>query len=286
MPIHSETGHPYDTDLPSAVRRGYCDGRYGQLHFHYRDQVSSPSIPTVFLHMSSKNGRQWRQVMGHWPGNGLLLAPDYPGYGESDPPPLAPLVTIDDYADEVIRLLDHFQLQEVDLVGIHTGSLVGVALAAKVPERVRQLVQFSAPLFSDEELVGLRRDFEQPIPLDQEGSRFRVMWQRILTYGGPEMTLPWAAWSMRDNLLPGEAYEFGHRAAFDYVETYRTLLPSLSLRQWIVNPADDCQLISRRAAGLIQQGEILEFPQWQGSSFLDMRAAEVAATVYSLLDKQ
>lgn len=277
MAIQSVTGHPYDTAVKQPVKRAYASGSYGQIHYHYAGvEPGQSKHATLFLHMTSKSGRLWRQVLGQWPGEGLLLAPDNPGYGESDPPPADPEVDIDDYAREMFLLLDELGVETVDVAGIHTGSLMAVAMAASQPNRVRKLVQFSAPLFNAEELAVLREGYQQPIPLDREGTRFITMWQRIMHYMGPEADMVWAGWSMRDNLLGGEAYEYGHRAAFNYTERYREILPTLTQPHLIVNPDDDCQQVSLRVEELGLQHLLRNKPEWVGSAFLDYRAEDVA----------
>ena len=80
-----------------------------------------------------------------------------------------------------------------------------------------------------------------PIPIDEAGTRFRIMWERVLQHRGPGMTLQMAATSFAENLRAGDDYEWGHRAAFDYAGTYNRRLGQIDHPVLVLNPADDCQ---------------------------------------------
>ena len=59
--------------------------------------------------------------------------PDFPGFGESDPPPAA--WTVSDYANWVIAYLDAHGLQRVHLIGHSFGGRVALVLGAEHAER-------------------------------------------------------------------------------------------------------------------------------------------------------
>ncbi|MGK0500344.1 MAG: pimeloyl-ACP methyl ester carboxylesterase [Oceanicoccus sp.] len=281
----SKAGHPYAGSTTSLHRRGYVDVIFGQVHYHVCGNRDPNQHPLLLLHMSPKNGRQWRQVMAALSHAFYTLAPDYPGYGESDPPPAEPAVSIEDYARSMWALVDAIGLAKVDLAGIHTGSMVAIEMARQRPGQVHKIIQFSAPIFTPEELIELRQHYQNPLPLDEAGSRFSIMWQRIMQYRGPQADQAWAAWSMRDNLMAGEAYEWGHRAAFNYAEQYNHYLLEIEHPMMVVNPHDDCYTATTRFRELTAADgyRYEEKPQWQGSGFLDYNAVDVAQLIKSFL---
>lgn len=68
-----------------------------------------------------------------------VIAPDMPGFGESDLPP-APWA-VGDYADLVLRLLDRLGIDgPVDLIGHSFGGRIGIVLAARHADRIGRLV--------------------------------------------------------------------------------------------------------------------------------------------------
>lgn len=85
--------------------------------------------PTVYLHGWGLHGGVWQDVLARLGGQ----APDLPGYG--DCPPLTPY-TAETLADEVAAGLE----APVNLVGWSMGGMVALALAARHPDKVAQLV--------------------------------------------------------------------------------------------------------------------------------------------------
>lgn len=79
-----------------------------------------------------------------------LICPDYPGFGGSEPLPEPWSVEAWAAAFEVAtaRLLPK---RPVDVLGFHTGCLVGVQLALAAPGRVRRLVLVDVPYFDTEQ---------------------------------------------------------------------------------------------------------------------------------------
>lgn len=234
--------------------------------------------------MSPKSGRSYQDVLPYLAAERVALAPDYPGHGESDLPPPEPHVTIPDFADSVWTVVDALAPGPVHIVGYHTGAMVAVEAAVQRPEAVISIVSISAPVFLPDELGALQAAYA-PIPIDEKGSRFTIMWQRVLQHRGPGMTLPMAAASFAENLRAGDDYEWGHRAAFDYAETYNRNLAMIDTPVFVLNPADDCFEQSKRADELLKNGTRRDFPHW-GHGFLNAYPADAAAVILSYIDGQ
>lgn len=81
---------------PANVGRAYVDGRFGQLHYRSAGAKGSGATPVLFIHSSPSSGRMWEAAMAVVAGDRYVLAPDTPGFGNSDPPPEPP--EIPDYA--------------------------------------------------------------------------------------------------------------------------------------------------------------------------------------------
>lgn len=269
--------------LENLPQRRFVDGHFGQLHC--RSAGSPDAAETVVcLHMSPKSGRSFAGLMPHLAAQRRVLAPDYPGYGESARPPAEPAVSIDDYAEAVWQCIDALGSGVVHLVGYHTGSMVAAAAASQRPAQVRSIVSISAPIFTEAEVEQLQQTYA-PIELDEAGKRFRTMWERILFHRGPGMTLEMAADSLAENLRGGEAYEWGHRAAFNFASRYRELLEQLEQPMLVINPNDDCYEQTRRVDRLLRNGKRIDFPHW-GHGFLQAYpndAAEVMNAFFASL---
>lgn len=268
--------------MPQTVRRRFVDISTGQAHLREAG-ADGDRPPIVCLHMVPKSGRSFARLLPLLADGRRAIAPDLPGYGDSDPPTDPASVSIADYAAATWDVIDALALpRPVHFVGYHTGAMVAVAAASRRPGEVARLVNISAPLFTPEEVAELRAFFA-PLPLDEAGSRFRIMWERILRFRGPGMTLPMAAASLADNLRAGEDYEEGHRAAFDHAAAYARELGALSHPLLVMNIDDDLVTQTRRVDALLANGERREYPDW-GNGFLELWPEAVAAELLAFLD--
>lgn len=94
--------------------------------------------PVVFLHGIADSAQTWQWVMRILAQRYRLIAPSFPGFGQSDKPAVA-------YSPELftrfaLALLDAVGLERVCLVGNSLGGLVALRLALSAPARVSALV--------------------------------------------------------------------------------------------------------------------------------------------------
>lgn len=270
--------------MATSVKRAFVDGRYGQIHTRVARSESSGKPAIVCLHMSPKSGQSYADLLPYLAIDRLALAPDFPGHGESDLPPPEPHVTIEDFADAVWTVIDAHSEGPVHLLGYHTGAMVAVEAAYQRPNDVISIVSVSAPVFTEEECAALDGAYS-PIPIDAEGNRFRIMWERVLFHRGPGMTMRMAAASFAENLRAGDNYEWGHRAAFAYSKKYNQRLGEIEQPIFVMNPADDCFEQSKRADAIMRNGKRRDYEHWGHgflSAFPEAAAAEVLAFIESV----
>lgn len=263
--------------MTARVRRGFVDGPLGQLHLRSAAPAAPVRDPLVCLHMSPKSSWMFRDILPHLALERMALAPDYPGHGESDLPPADPPVTIGDFARSVWAVIDAHTDGPVHLLGSHTGAMVAVEAATQRPQRVRSIVSLSAPVFTPDEIAAFRAAYA-PIPLDEAGTRFTTLWARVLEHRGPGMPLTLCAESFAENLRAGDAYEWGHRAAFDYAPLYPERLRGIRAPVLVINAGDDLHDHTLRADALLHDGRRIERPDW-AHGYLSVHAREAADLV-------
>jgi pimeloyl-ACP methyl ester carboxylesterase len=265
------------TDSITNVRRTFVDGKYGQIHCRIAKPENARQAAIVCLHMSPKSSVAFRELLPHLADDRIAMAPDNPGHGESDLPPAEPHVRIPDYAQSAWDAIDALTDGPVHLLGYHTGSMVAVEAARQRPKDVLSIINIAAPIFTAAEEAELDQTYS-PLPLDTEGSRFQIMWGRVMDHLGPGVPLQVAAASFAENLRAGDDYEWGHRAAFAWGQTYNKQLAELTHPFLIINPNDDCHEMSLRANDIIKNVNILEYPA-VGHGFCSTEPEKLAATI-------
>ncbi|MFB2583062.1 alpha/beta fold hydrolase [Herbiconiux sp. P15] len=104
---------------------------HGQVHVRASGELQDPVL--VLLHQVPSASTMWEAVMQPLARRGYrVLALDLPGYGASDPLPVAPELA--DYAEVVMGTLGALGHDRAFVVGHHTGASVGLLLAADHPE--------------------------------------------------------------------------------------------------------------------------------------------------------
>jgi pimeloyl-ACP methyl ester carboxylesterase len=129
------------------VRRGYFECRYGQLHVHNAIPPGGgfeEGTPLICLHGARSSGRSFQGFLALAGRDRSVYAPDLPGCGESDAPPLA--ASAAQYAAAVGDFLDNMRLRHVDVLGQGAGAVLATELALTRPAQVRRLVLVSVPL--------------------------------------------------------------------------------------------------------------------------------------------
>ncbi len=112
-------------DLPNGAR------------IHYVDEGNGPTL--LFLHGNPSWSFQWRDLIVALRGSFRCIALDYPGFGLSSAPAGFGF-TPREQSVVVEQFVDHLQLRDVTLIMQDWGGPIGLGLAGRRPELVRQVV--------------------------------------------------------------------------------------------------------------------------------------------------
>jgi pimeloyl-ACP methyl ester carboxylesterase len=272
-----------DANLPNApnVRRAFIDGRYGQMHVRIaRPAKPSTRPPVVCLHQSPLSGAVYARLLAEFGSDRVVIAPDYPGFGESDAPKQPPEIA--DYARAVFDVVDSLGVKTFDVVGYHTGSKVGVEMALQQPSRVRKIVVIGASIFTDDDLKSFKKEYanEQSLP-DSAGQFLLAEWRRIAEWRKFGMTMDIARYYFAESQRGlGKAW-YGHRAAFNY--QMKDHLPKVTQPVLVLNTNDDLRPYTARASAYMGNGKLLDKPSWT-HGFLDQHTTEVAQILRDFFD--
>jgi 3-oxoadipate enol-lactonase len=102
----------------------------------YSDEGQGP--PIIFLHAFPLNQTMWKPQVAAFKEQYRVITIDLRGHGESDAPMWR--YTLEQFADDIIALLQHLEIPQATFVGLSMGGYILFALYRKYPEYVRALV--------------------------------------------------------------------------------------------------------------------------------------------------
>ena len=93
--------------------------------------------PVLLLHGYPQSASCWRHQIAALADTHHVVAPDWPGFGRSDPPSTPP--TYDNEVDRLERLVQRLGWQRFNLCAHDYGGFIGLGYAIRHPERVQRL---------------------------------------------------------------------------------------------------------------------------------------------------
>jgi len=125
------------TDMGVKARDGWVD--VGGVRTHYLT-AGEAGLPVLLLHGGGLDSASltWGPALGALAAQHRVVAPDLPGYGESDRPDVQ--YTVDYYVGFLGRLMDALGLERASLVGLSLGGAIALGCTLAAPGRVGRLV--------------------------------------------------------------------------------------------------------------------------------------------------
>ena len=113
--------------------------RVGPRHLAYLEAGGSHGRTLMLLHAFPLTSAMWQAQLADPPPGWRVVAPDFAGLGSSDDHDRL-TVALDDYAHDVVTLIDRLGVGRVVVAGVSLGGYVALALARLVPDRLAGLV--------------------------------------------------------------------------------------------------------------------------------------------------
>ncbi len=133
-------GHP----LSAQEAEGRVD--LGGAEIFYRTYGSGP--PLLLVHGFFSTGELWSDLVPELSQSYRLIVPDMRGMGRSTNP--SEKFVHAESASDILALLDHLGIDEVQAVGHSSGALTLIHAATREPGRFRSLVLLGAPVNNPE----------------------------------------------------------------------------------------------------------------------------------------
>lgn len=129
------------------------------LDIFYREAGSRDHPTILLLHGFPTSSHMFRNLIPALADHFHLVAPDYPGYGNSSAPSVDEFdYTFDRLAEIIEKFIDAIALKKYSLYVMDYGAPIGYRIAAKYPERVQSLIVQNGNAYEE----GLR-EFWEPI---------------------------------------------------------------------------------------------------------------------------
>ncbi len=157
------------------IRRGFVDMEWGQVH--YRTAGSGPVL--VLTHKTYFSSRTMLRVIPLLAQHFRVIVAETPGQGESDFPPEQ--WEIPQYAAALLGVLDKLEVDDFYLIGNSTGAAIACEIAITHSERIKKLVLFGMPRWTEEGRHALRKSalYYGPLEVKPDGSHYTENWQRL-----------------------------------------------------------------------------------------------------------
>lgn len=111
------------------------------LNIFYREAGTATQPVLLLLHGFPSSSHMYRDLIADLSGAYHIVAPDYPGFGQSSAPDVQQFsYTFDNLSVIIERFIDHLQLQNINLYIQDYGGPIGLRIASRRPELIRSLI--------------------------------------------------------------------------------------------------------------------------------------------------
>jgi pimeloyl-ACP methyl ester carboxylesterase len=144
---------------PSATVR-YKTVKVGDLDIFYREAGPKDAPTILLLHGFPTSSQMFRNLIPALADKYHLIAPDYPGFGQSSMPPHDKFsYTFDNLAKVIDEFTEKMGLTKYAIYVMDYGAPVGYRLAVKHPERITAIVVQNGNAYEE----GIDNDFWKAI---------------------------------------------------------------------------------------------------------------------------
>jgi pimeloyl-ACP methyl ester carboxylesterase len=107
------------------------------VKLHWRESGAGDDV-VLFIHGFPFRSTMWGPQLEAVPEGWRFIAPDLRGFGGSEAG--AEPFSMDLFADDIIALLDHLNIEQVVICGLSMGGYVALSIAERYPHRMRAVV--------------------------------------------------------------------------------------------------------------------------------------------------
>lgn len=152
-------------------------GPVGPRRVHYRRCGDGPAL--LMVHQSPRSSAEYSALMQQWGQHFTCIAPDTPGFGQSDPLGLvAPEIA--DYADALAAFVRALGLAPVAAYGFHSGGIILVTALKRHAGLFRAIAIGGYAVWTDAEMRLFGERYLPPLVPQPYGEHLAWLWNRML----------------------------------------------------------------------------------------------------------
>jgi hypothetical protein len=151
-------------------------GSKGERRVHYRRCGRGPAL--LMVHQSPRSSAEYEPLMRKWGEHFTCIAPDTPGFGQSDPLPGEPEIA--DFADALCETMDALGIGPCPAYGFHSGGIILVTALKRQPQRFRCLAVGGYAVWNDAEMRIFGERYTPQFHPSPYGEHLAWLWNRML----------------------------------------------------------------------------------------------------------
>ncbi len=130
------------------------------------------------VHQSPRSSAEYTGLMEQWGAHFTCIAPDSPGFGQSEP--LAGEPEIEDFADAIAQFLAALGVQRCAAYGFHSGGIILVTALKRHPELFSCLAVGGYAIWTPDEIALFGNRYLPPFQPSPYGEHLTWLWNRML----------------------------------------------------------------------------------------------------------
>ena len=203
------------------ILKAYAEIDLGQIHYLSSENANKP--PLLLLHQAPSSSEMFRDLMGFLGRDFYVIAPDFPGFGQTDQ--LVDKVSVRGISLIIASFLNSLKISGVRVFGHHSGASVAVQLSHHFPDLVSRLILSGPPSLTKEQQASLRESLVRPFGISEEGEALLESWS-LLRAKGRNVPLEISYREFCLQLSAGESVSELYNAVFNH--NFRNQLQCLS----------------------------------------------------------
>jgi len=159
------------------ITRHFLDVGLQRVHF----RMCGNGPPLLMAHPLPRSSAMLEPLMHVWGRHFTCIAPDMPGFGQSDA--LHDGRHVDAFAAALIAFLDALEVRRCGAYGVRSGGVLLAAAMRRDPERFSALAIGGYAVWTPDERAGFERHVLQPLRPTAYGEHLVSLWNRVLEQG-------------------------------------------------------------------------------------------------------